>query len=76
MYLYLQLFICRKNTYLATYSYFIKASNGSNNGPESELPPVNPPNIRRAPGRSEKKKKGTKQIMSQKISTSCLRKNC
>jgi len=46
-----------KNTYLSTYLYYIKASNGPDLWPENGFPPVHPSAIRRAPGRPKKARK-------------------
>lgn len=45
---------CTKTTYLSTYPYYIWACNGPDKWLESDLPPINHHDMRRAPGRPKK----------------------
>lgn len=47
---------CRRDTFLSTYSYVILPNNGPDLWTESNLPPLCPPYVRRAPGRPKKQR--------------------
>src|ERR1044072_1532220 len=51
--------ICRKSTFLQTYSYLIQPNNGPKLWPEDPSPPSNPPFGRRAPRRPKKARRKT-----------------
>ncbi|XP_058726237.1 uncharacterized protein LOC131597563 [Vicia villosa] len=46
----------RKTSFMATYSYIVLPSNGPRLWPTAEGEPINPPVMRRAPGRPKKKR--------------------
>lgn len=45
------LWLCRRETFLSTYAFIIEPNNGPKLWPVNDLPPLNPPYVRRAPGR-------------------------
>jgi len=47
---------CKKNTFLATYSYIIRPNYGPKLWPILDSEPIQPPHMRRAPGRPKKKR--------------------
>ena len=48
--------LCRKSSFMATYSYIVLPSNGPRLWPVSNGELINPPIMRRAPGRPKKKR--------------------